>query len=217
MFTSLHFVAFLAASLVLAITPGPGVVYIVTQTLSQGRKGGLASVGGIALGNLGNATVASLGLATVFAVSSAAFTVAKLAGAAYLIFLGVRTLRTKTMAEDAPSVSRKSPGRLFRDGSLVAFLNPKTALFFAALLPQFMDVNTPPLWQSFLFGFVFVSIALCTDTVYVLMASGVASGVRRRSAWRRYGKYLSAASFFGLGVYSAFASPHFGLRVQRTH
>jgi threonine/homoserine/homoserine lactone efflux protein len=101
---------------------------------------------------------------------------------------------------------------LFRDGSLVAFLNPKTALFFAALLPQFMDVNTPPLWQSLLFGFVFVSIALCTDTVYVLMSSGVALSLRHRSAWRRYGKYLSAASFFGLGMYAAFASPRTGHR-----
>ncbi len=202
-----NFVAFLAASLVLAITPGPGVVYILTQTLSQGRKAGLASVGGIALGNLGNASAASVGLAAALAVSSAAFTIIKLAGSAYLIFLGIRTLRTKSTVEAAARVNLTSPGRLLRDGSLVAFLNPKTALFFAALLPQFMDLSTSPLRQSLLLGFVFVSIALCTDTIYVLTASAVVSTMRRRSAWRRYGKYVSGASFIGLGVYAAFASP----------
>ena len=206
-FTSPRFVAFLAASLILAITPGPGVVYILTQTLRHGRNGGLASVAGIALGNLGNACAASVGLATIFAVSSAAFTVVTLAGSAYLIFLGIRTLRTKTTFEAAGRVTVVSPARLFRDGTLVALLNPKTALFFAALLPQFMTLDAPPLGQSLFFGGVFVSIALCTDTAYVLTASLVSSAMRGRSAWRRYGKYASAASFFGLGVYAALASP----------
>ena len=206
-FTSRHFAAFLVASLILAITPGPGVVYILTQTLSQGRRAGLASVCGIAVGNLGNACAASIGLAAIFAVSSVAFTAVKLAGTAYLIFLGIRTLRTKTTLEAAAHVGVDSPARLFRDGLLVAFLNPKTALFFAALLPQFMDLVAPPLWQSLVFGCVFVTIALCTDTVYVLTASVVASAMGRRLTWRRYGKYVSAASFFGLGVYAALASP----------
>lgn len=93
--TSPTFVAFLIASLILAVTPGPGVLYIVTQTLGQGRKAGLASVWGIALGNLGNAAAASVGLAAVLAASSTAFVVVKLAGAAYLVFLGIKALRTK--------------------------------------------------------------------------------------------------------------------------
>lgn len=206
-FTSPRFVAFLVASLALAVTPGPGVVYILTQTLRHGRQGGLASVGGIALGNLGNASAASVGLAGIFAVSSAAFTVVKLAGAAYLLFLGIRALRTKTTSEAAACVAAASPPRLFRDGTWVALLNPKTALFFAALLPQFMNLDAPPLPQSLLFGCVFVSIALCTDTLYVLAASWVAAAMGRRSAWRRYGQYASAASFLGLGVYAAFAAP----------
>src|ERR1017187_7702159 len=95
LFTSPTFVAFIVASLILAITPGPGVVYIVTQTLGQGRKAGLASIGGIALGNLGNASAASVGLAAVFAASSTAFVVVKLAGAAYLVFLGIKALRER--------------------------------------------------------------------------------------------------------------------------
>jgi threonine/homoserine/homoserine lactone efflux protein len=206
-FTSPNFVTFLIASLILAITPGPGVVYLLTQTLRSGRKAGLASVGGIALGNLGNASAASVGLAAIFAASSAAFFVVKIAGAAYLIFLGIKALRTKLPVEAANRVSRTSPGRLFRDGLLVALLNPKTALFFAALLPQFIDPNASPPWQSLLFGCVFVAIALCTDTIYVLSASAVASTMRRRSAWRPYGRYVSAASFIGLGIYAAFAGP----------
>lgn len=206
-FTSPNFATFLVASLILAITPGPGVVYLLAQTLGHGRKAGLASVGGIALGNLGNASAASLGLAAVFAASSAAFLAVKIAGAAYLIFLGIKTLRPKSTIEAAARVSRTSPGRLFRDGLVVALLNPKTALFFAALLPQFINPSASPLCQSLLLGCVFVAIALCTDTIYVLTASAVASAMRRRSAWRPYGRYLSAASFIGLGVYAAFASP----------
>jgi threonine/homoserine/homoserine lactone efflux protein len=205
-FTSPNFATFIVASLILAITPGPGVVYLLTQTLGHGRKAGLASVGGIALGNLGNASAASAGLAAVLAASSVAFFVVKIAGAAYLIFLGIKTLRTRTV-EAAALVSRSAPGRLFRDGLVVALLNPKTALFFAALLPQFISSSAAALGQSLFLGCVFVAIALSTDTIYVLTASAVASSMRRRSERRPYGRYIAAASFIGLGFYAAFASP----------
>jgi threonine/homoserine/homoserine lactone efflux protein len=207
LFTSPTFVAFLVASLILAVTPGPGVVYIVTQTLGQGRKAGLASIGGIALGNLGNASAASVGLAAVFAASSTAFVVVKLAGAAYLVFLGIKALRARSTVEAAAHATRTSAARLLRDGFLVALLNPKTALFFAALLPQFINPSASPLGQSLVFGCVFVSIAMCTDTIYVLSASALASTMRRQSGWRPYGRYISAATFIGLGVYAALASP----------
>jgi threonine/homoserine/homoserine lactone efflux protein len=207
LFTSPTFVAFFVASLILAITPGPGVVYIVTQTLSQGRKAGLASVGGIALGNLGNACAASVGLAAVFAASSAAFVVIKLAGAGYLIFLGIRALRTRSTMATAAHTNRASPVKLFRDGFLVALFNPKTALFFAALLPQFINPYAPALGQSLVFGCVFVSIAMCTDTIYVLMASVLISKIRPRAGSPPYGRYLCAATFIGLGLYAALASP----------
>ena len=207
LFTSPTFVAFLVASLILAVTPGPGVVYIVTQTLGQGRKAGLASIGGIALGNLGNASAASVGLAAVFAASSTAFVVVKLAGAAYLVFLGIKALRERSTVEAAAHATRTSAARLLRDGFLVALLNPKTALFFAALLPQFINPSASPLGQSLVFGCVFVSIAMCTDTIYVLSASALASTMRRQSGWRPYGRYISAATFIGLGVYAALASP----------
>jgi threonine/homoserine/homoserine lactone efflux protein len=202
------FLAFLLASLALAITPGPGVVYIVTRTLSQGRRAGLAAVGGIALGNLGNAAAASIGLAAVLKVSAPAFLIIKFAGAAYLVFLGIKTLRGRRPMPAMECRTPVSPVALFRDGFFVALLNPKTALFFAALLPQFMIPGASALWQSLVLGCVFVSIAACTDTIYVLTASVVSSTIRPRSAWQTYGRYLSAATFFGLGLYAALANPH---------
>ena len=156
--------AFIVASFVLAVIPGPAVVYILTRTLSQGRRAGLASVGGIAFGNLGNAAAACIGLATLFAVSRSAFVIVKIAGAAYLIFLGLKALRIPASTGAQSLVEVRSRVRLFRDGFWVALLNPKTALFFAALLPQFVNPRVPALGQSLALSCVFVGIALCTGT-----------------------------------------------------
>jgi len=204
-----QFATFLLASLILAITPGPGVIYVLAQTLRQGRVAGLASVCGVALGNLANAAVAALGLAVVIAASSAAFTVVKFAGAAYLVFLGVQALRAPRAQASAVS-GRMSPARLFRSAFVVALLNPKTALFFAALLPQFIQPGAAALTQTFFLGAVFVALALVTDSAYVFAASALASLLRRRSTGRPYGRYVSAATFMGLGVYAALASPRIG-------
>ena len=201
------FATFLFASLVLAVTPGPGVVYIVTRTLGSGRKAGCASIGGIALGDLGNAVAASIGLAAVMAASASAFVIVKLAGAAYLVFLGVKALRAKPSSTATARPIRLSPARLFRDGFFVALLNPKTALFFAALLPQFIDPGASPLWQSLVLSCVFVSIAICTDTLYMLTASALSSAIDRRRGSLSYGRYMTAAAFIGLGIYAALASP----------
>lgn len=202
--------AFVLASVILAIVPGPAVIYLMTQTLSRGRRAGLASVGGVALGNLMNAAVASFGLAAILATSATAFSVIKFAGAGYLLFLGIRALRNReTPLSQSPRAERR-PRQLLRDGMMVAFLNPKTALFFAALLPQFVDpAARAPLTQNLLLGSVFVAVALCTDTLYVLTASGLRSAVVRRSVWGRLGRYLSAATFFALGIYAAIASPRY--------
>jgi threonine/homoserine/homoserine lactone efflux protein len=202
------FSAFILASLILALTPGPGVLYILTRTLAEGRRAGLASVCGIALGNLGNAAIASFGLAVVIAASATAFTVVKWVGAAYLVYLGIRALRTKPVAPvEASRRAAAAPARVFRDGFLVALLNPKTALFFAALLPQFIQPGAAPLTQTLWLGCTFVLIALCTDSGYVFAAAALSGRFRRRTAARPYGRYLSAATFIGLGVYAAFAHP----------
>lgn len=200
--------AFVGASLVLALTPGPAVVYILARTLAQGRACGLASVLGVALGNLGNALAAAVGLAALFAVSAAAFTVVKWAGAAYLVYLGIRMWRTPaaTSAEGARPPAQPL-ARVFRDGFVVALLNPKTSLFFAAFLPQFMSPQGSALAQTLALGCVFVAIAGCTDLVYVLAASLVAPRLAgsggRHALW---GNRLAGTSFIALGVLTALGS-----------
>jgi threonine/homoserine/homoserine lactone efflux protein len=204
-YTVSPFAVFLLASLVLAITPGPGVIFVVTRTLDQGRSAGLASIAGVALGNLGNAAIASLGLAVVFAVSARAFMLVKLAGAAYLVLLGIKALRSASTAKRAGRSTRTPRIRLFRDGFMVALLNPKTALFFAAFLPQFVDPNGAPLAQSLLLGAVFVLIAACTDTLYVLAADALGPKIASIGGGPSYGRYISAASFIALGIFAAFS------------
>jgi threonine/homoserine/homoserine lactone efflux protein len=198
------FSAFVAASFVLAVTPGPGVFYIVTRSLMQGRSAGLASVAGVALGNLGNAIGACVGLAALFAVSATAFTVVKYAGAAYLIYLGWQALRSPPAAsEDAPVVAPASNARIFRDGFLVALLNPKTAIFFAAFLPQFIDATSAPMLQSVTLAAVFVGIAAATDSLYALLAGVMAPVLTRARGARRAGRYLTSGAFIGLGLLTA--------------
>lgn len=196
--------AFGLASFVLAATPGPGVLYIVTRTLAQGRAAGLASVAGVALGNFGNALAASLGLAALLAVSTVAFGVVKYAGAAYLVYLGIRALRAAPPTPDV--VDRAAPAlrHILREAFVVALLNPKTALFFAAFLPQFIDPAGSAVLQSAAFGAAFVAIATCTDAAYVLAAGAAAPALARlRSA----GRYATAAVCLGLGVFTALSDP----------
>lgn len=184
-----------------ADTPGPAVVYIVARTLAQGRACGLASVLDVALGNRSNALGAALGLTAVFAVSSAAFTAVKWAGAAYLVYLGIRMWRTALPVADATPQRLAQPlRRVFRDGFMVALLNPKSTLFFAAFLPQFMDAHGNPLMQTVALGGVFVGIACCTDVLYVLMASLVAPRLRRAAWSGRRGNRFAGTSFIGLGL-----------------
>jgi threonine/homoserine/homoserine lactone efflux protein len=208
--------AFFLASLALAVTPGPGVIYVVTRTLAQGRRAGVASVAGVALGNLGNVIGAAIGLAALFAVSSIAFTVVKYAGAAYLIYLGIKALRAPVEVAASPEDAAHAIGqaqkfnttnvrRIFRDGFLVALLNPKTTIFFAAFLPQFMDPAAPAVLQSISLGAVFVLIAATTDCVYVSVASAVAPMLNRMRGAGAIGRYVTASTFIGLGVFTAFA------------
>ena len=196
------FSAFLIASFILAVTPGPGVLYIVTRSLTQGRRFGLASVAGVALGNLGNAVGASIGLAAVFAVSTLAFTVVKYLGAVYLLYLGVQAIRAPRTGDGAVAPAPASLGRIFRDGFVVALLNPKTAVFFAAFLPQFMNAETPAIVQSVTLGSIFVALAALTDTAYALAAGALAPMLVRARGVRAAGRYLTGGAFIGLAVYT---------------
>lgn len=197
--------AFLVASFVLAITPGPGVLYIVARSVAQGRRDGLASVAGVALGNLGNAVGASVGLAALFAVSSVAFSVVKYAGVLYLVYLGIQALRA---AEDAatPSAEPAPLRKVFGDGFVVALLNPKTTIFFAAFLPQFMTTPTAPFAQSIALGSWFVAIAAVTDSAYAVAAATIGPALGRARRVRAMGRYFSASAFIGLALFTAFGA-----------
>ncbi len=201
------FSAFLLASLVLAVTPGPGVFYVVTRSLVQGRRSGLVSVAGVALGNLGNALATSLGLAALFAVSAAAFTIVKYAGALYLMYLGVRMLHHAQDETPAALPQDALLARIYRDGFIVALLNPKTTVFFAAFLPQFLTSGMPPVLQTMALGALFVAIAAVTDSAYALAAGAIAPALARARGVRRFGRRLGGGMFIGLGVFTALAGP----------
>jgi threonine/homoserine/homoserine lactone efflux protein len=200
------FVVFITASLVLAVTPGPGVLYIVTRSATLGRAAGLASVFGVALGNFGNAALASLGLATIFAVSSTAYLVVKYLGAAYLVYLGVQALRNRGGEGDAGRAEGAVPAakrRIFLDGMLVALFNPKTALFFAAFVPQFLPRDAG-IAAAFLLSATFVGIAATTDTMYALASGALASRLAiRAGAARHAARWMGAGAYFTLGIFAA--------------
>lgn len=194
---------FVMASIVLAVTPGPGVFYIVTRTLSQGRYVGIASVLGVALGNFGNVIFASLGLAALFSISSWFFIGIKAVGALYLIYLGLQHFIQIKKETSLVLPKKASFKKIFYDGCLVALFNPKTALFFAAFLPQFIKFNVTSLWQSILLGAIFVGIAVITDSLYVLMASFFSSFLLGKPSARKISAYISGVAFIGLGILTA--------------
>jgi len=197
------FGAFLVASLALAVTPGPGVLYVVARTLAQGRRIGLVSVAGVALGNLGNALAAALGLAALLAVSALAFGILKYAGALYLVFLGVQMLRSTPAAPTVVARVNGGAGRIFRDGFVVALLNPKTTIFYAAFLPQFVTAGPWSMQQTLLLGTIFVVIAAITDMIYVLAAGAIAPRLVAAGRFRRFARTGAASTFIGLGVYTS--------------
>jgi threonine/homoserine/homoserine lactone efflux protein len=197
---------FLLAALGLLLIPGPSVLYIITRSVAQGRRAGLASVLGIELAGITHAAAASLGLSALLLASALAFSVVKYLGAAYLIYLGVRTLLAR---EERQQVSAPVPMRfpqLFAQGFLVNLLNPKTALFFYAFLPQFVDpARGAAVGQTLLFGALFVLLASCTDSLYALLSSTIGQRFTRNVRIRQNQRYISGSVYILLGVAAAFA------------
>ncbi len=204
---------FVFASLVLTLTPGPAVLYIVTRSVVHGRRAGLASVAGIALGNLGNALAAALGLAALFAVSALAFSVVKFLGAAYLIWLGVQMWHAKEVSAVAGASPAEPLARLFRDGFVVALLNPKTTIFFAAFLPQFLSPSSDasPLLQTMALGVLFVLIAGITDALYAL-ASGVLAPRLAGMGGRGIARRVGGGMYIGMGLIAALSGTRVNAR-----
>ncbi|MGB8003601.1 MAG: LysE family translocator [Gaiellaceae bacterium] len=193
---------FSLAALALLAIPGPSVLYIVTQSAERGRRVGLAAVAGVHLGSLVHVAAATAGLSALVVASSLAFNAVKYGGAAYLVYLGVRKLLERDRAEDVETEPEPLRQALVR-GIVVNVLNPKTALFFLAFLPQFIDADRGGVWsQALVLGFVFVGLGLISDSLYALAAGTVGGLIRRRRKLVRYG---SGVVYITLGAAAALA------------
>ncbi len=193
---------FSLTAVALLLVPGPAVLYVVVQGAEQGRRVGLASVAGIHLGTLVHVAAATVGLSALVVASAVAFSAVKYAGAAYLVYLGVRRLLARDEVVE-PGRQRESLRRAFARGIVVNVLNPKTALFFLAFLPQFVDPDRGGVWsQVLVLGLVFVGLGLISDSLYALAAGTVGGLLRRRRRALRYG---SGVVFIGLGAAAALA------------
>ena len=192
---------FMLASLALAVVPGPAVLYIVAQSIDQGRLAGLVSALGISAGALVHVIAATIGLSSLVASSATAFTIVKYAGAGYLIVLGIRRLLTREELEDEIVRPPRPRRRLFVDGVVVNVLNPKTALFFLAFLPQFVDPGqgTAAL-QILALGLIFVLVALCSDSLWALAAGTLGDWLRRSRWYLGVKRWVTGAVFVGLGL-----------------
>jgi len=196
---------FALAALLLAVTPGPAVLYIVARSVHQGRRAGMLSALGIAAGGLVHVLAAVAGLSALLVSSALAFTAVRWAGAVYLVWLGVKTLRGGADAESA-SPPPAAPRRIFLQGFVVNVLNPKTALFFLAFLPQFVSPTRGSVpAQILLLGLTFISIASTSDLTYALLAGTVARRVGRTARARRATRLVTGGAYLALGAGAALA------------
>jgi threonine/homoserine/homoserine lactone efflux protein len=193
---------FSLAALALIVVPGPAVLYIVAQAVDGGRRAGLVSAAGVATGGFVHVAAAVVGISSLVAASATAFAVVKYVGAAYLVYLGVRRLLTRDEPEGA---ARPRPHRrLFLDGFVVNVLNPKTALFFLAFLPQFVDPDgAPAALQAGALGAVFVALALLSDSAYGLAAGSAGHALRTSRAFAGARRWVSGTVLVALGVTAA--------------
>ena len=204
MFSLPNLPIFLLAALILLITPGPAVLYIVARSLDQGRLAGFVSVLSIEVGNFVHVLAATLGLSAILVSSAMAFSIVKYLGAAYLIYLGVRRLFARKIPHQPGTLQRQSLTRIFRQGVMVAILNPKTALFFFAFLPQFADSsNSSFTLQLLTLGCMFVLMAIVTDSLYALLAGTVGQWLKGNRSFLRVERYLVGTVYIGLGVMAA--------------
>lgn len=199
---------FVAAAVVFCLVPGPNVIYIVTRTLSEGRRAGVASVLGVATAGVAHVVLAAFGLSALLASSATAYDAVRYAGAAYLVVLGLRAL-TDPAAPEGPQApaSRSADARAaYRQGFVVNLLSPKTALFFLALLPQFVDAGAgSAASQIIVLGSLLVAIGLVNDGLYAVAAGALAPRLRRGAGLLGRTRRISGLVYIGLGVGAAIA------------
>jgi threonine/homoserine/homoserine lactone efflux protein len=191
-----HFTLFLAASALLAITPGPGIFYVAARTLNGGRREGLLSIAGTAVGGLVHVLAGAVGVSALVMASAEAFTVLKFAGAAYLVWLGIKTLLS---VQDDGSLAAAPGGRAFRDGVAVEALNPKTAMFFLAFIPQFIDPAHGVALQFAVLGTISVALNSLADVAVALAATRLRARALTPGLLR-WTRRASGTVMCGLGV-----------------
>ncbi|HTR32841.1 MAG TPA: LysE family translocator [Gaiellaceae bacterium] len=199
------FALFCVAGIALAVVPGPAVTYIVTQSIDKGRRAGIVSAFGVASGGLVHVAAATAGLSALIASSATAFTAVKLVGAVYLVGVGIRRIVSKdeeaTEIEPLPAPHRQ----IYVQGLVVNVFNPKTALFFLAFLPQFVDRQHAIAPQIAFLGVVFVALALLSDLSYALLADLLAGKLRRTGRGAAVRRWVSGGIFIALGATAAAA------------
>jgi threonine/homoserine/homoserine lactone efflux protein len=197
---------FVSAALVLLAIPGPAVLYVTSRSIGQGRAAGFVSALGIGVGTLVHVAAAAVGLSALLMSSAAAFGSVKYLGAAYLIYLGVQKLRTKESFELSQEAPRTKLSRIFGQGIIVNILNPKTALFFFAFLPQFVDATRGAVALQILFlGTLFAIMGITSDSLWALFAGTVAQYLKGSARWLSAQRYVSGGMLISLGVATAFA------------
>jgi threonine/homoserine/homoserine lactone efflux protein len=191
---------FVGAALLLLVVPGPSVLYVVTQSVSHGRRAGIASVAGITTGTLVHIAAATVGLSALLASSAV--------GAAYLIVVGIRRLAGWEREQEPWTGAPRNLGRLYRQGIVVNTLNPKTALFFLAFLPQFVDPTRGAVWAQILaLGLLFAALGFMSDATWALVAGTLGERLRRSRRFPSVQRYVSGSVFVGLGAVAALTAP----------
>jgi threonine/homoserine/homoserine lactone efflux protein len=199
---------FVVACVALVVVPGPNLLYITARSIAEGRRSGIASAFGVETGTLVHIAVAAAGLSYLVARSAVAFGVVRYAGAAYLAYLGIRTLLTRGRAPDAEAPRTQSLRRVYAEGVVVNVFNPKVILFFLAFLPQFVDRDAGSVAaQVVVLGAVLASIGLASDLLYAVGAGSLGAWLRARPRAGRYQRYASGVVYLGLGVATAIAGP----------
>lgn len=200
---SSRFWIFFSAAVVLAITPGPGIFYVLARSLRGGRKEGVLSAAGTFLGGLVHVAAAAFGLSAILAASALAFETVRYAGAAYLVYLGYRMIRSRR--EDAATVPSEARGT-FAQGVMTEVLNPKTALFFLSFIPQFVAVREGHVALQFLtLGAISVTLNTCADVLVACFAGPLGSALQHNAKLRERQRTASGAAMIGLGIYVAAA------------
>jgi threonine/homoserine/homoserine lactone efflux protein len=201
------FILFLSAALVLAVMPGPGILYVLGRTLNGGRREGVHSALGTFLGGLVHAVAAAVGLSAILVASASAFQVVRYAGAAYLIYLGITMIRNRHLPLEENDASATIPGhQSFFQGITTEILNPKTALFFLSFIPQFVvPANGHAALQFLMLGTISVALNTAADLVVVFFAAALAGRLRSNQTFNTRQRTASGMGMIGLGLYVAVA------------